>query len=107
MRKQTSVDSDSAATSRREKKAIAAKNKLKFFQSLTYESGGVVVTDGLGVTVGLKRRIGLDNLLLERTGVRALGSLGLGGLMKENEEKKKMSQRKQNKKKDNNFAINR
>merc|ERR1712055_559186 len=44
------------------------------------ESGGVVVTDGLGVTVGLKRRIGLDNLLLERTGVRALGSLGLGGL---------------------------
>merc|ERR1719347_356532 len=44
------------------------------------ESGGVVVTDGLGVTVGLKRRIGLDNLLLERTGVLALGSLGLGGL---------------------------
>merc|ERR1719447_1452014 len=44
------------------------------------ESGGVVVTDGLGVTVGLKRRIGLDNLLLERTGVRALGSLGFGRL---------------------------
>merc|ERR1719495_134131 len=44
------------------------------------ESGGVVVTDGLGVTVGLKRRIGLDNLLLERTGVRALGSLGLGAV---------------------------
>ena len=63
------------------------------FVESTYESGGVVVTDGLGVTVGLKRRIGLDNLLLERTGVRALGSLGLGGLMKENEETKKMSQR--------------
>ena len=46
----------------------------------TYETGGVVVTDGLGVTVGLKRRISLDNLLLERTGVLALGSLGLGGL---------------------------
>merc|ERR1719244_701097 len=35
------------------------------------ESGGVVVTDGLGVAVSLQRRIGLDNLLLERTGVRA------------------------------------
>merc|ERR1719347_1089834 len=44
------------------------------------ESGGVVVTDGLGVAISLKRRIGLDNLLLERTGVLALGSLGLGGL---------------------------
>ncbi len=67
-------------------------NQISSQESLrrsTYESGGVVVTDGLGVTVGLKRRIGLDNLLLERTGVRALGSLGLGGLMKENEEKKK------------------
>merc|ERR1719308_742177 len=44
------------------------------------ETGGVVVTNGFGVTVGLKRRISLDNLLLKRTGVRALGSLGLGGL---------------------------
>ena len=83
MRKQTSVDSDSAATSRREKKAIAAKNKLKFFQSLTYESGGVVVTDGLGVTVSLEGRVGLDNLLLEGTGVLTLGSLRLGSLGKE------------------------
>merc|ERR1712042_108292 len=44
------------------------------------ESGGVVVTDGLGVTVGLQGRVGLDNLLLEGTGIGALGSLGLGGL---------------------------
>merc|ERR1719348_2488421 len=44
------------------------------------ETGGVVVSDGLGVTVGLQGRVGLDNLLLEGTGVRALGSLGLGGL---------------------------
>merc|ERR1719173_211695 len=36
------------------------------------ESGGVVVTDGLGVTVGLQGRVGLDNLLLEGTGVGAL-----------------------------------
>merc|ERR1712212_1366832 len=42
------------------------------------ESGGVVVTDGLGVTVGLKRRVGLNNLLLERTRVLTLGSLRLG-----------------------------
>ena len=46
----------------------------------TYESGGVVVTDGFGVTVGLQGRIGLDNLLLEGTGIGTLGSLGLGGL---------------------------
>merc|ERR1739838_1017853 len=44
------------------------------------ESGGVVVTDGLGVAVSLQRRVGLDNLLLERTGVLTLGSLGLGRL---------------------------
>ena len=46
----------------------------------TYESGGVVVTDGFGVTVGLQGRIGLDNLFLEGTGIGTLGSLGLGGL---------------------------
>ena len=48
----------------------------------TYEARGVVVSDGLGVTVGLQGRVGLDNLLLEGTGVRALGSLGLGGLLR-------------------------
>merc|ERR1719447_2207878 len=36
------------------------------------EAGGVVVTDGFGVTVGLQGRVGLDNLLLEGTGVLAL-----------------------------------
>ena len=46
----------------------------------TYETGGVVVTDGLGVTVGFQGRVGLDNLLLKGTGIFALGSLGLGGL---------------------------
>ena len=44
----------------------------------TYESRRVVVTDGLGISVGLQGRIGLDNLLLEGTGILALGSLGLG-----------------------------
>merc|ERR1719193_200291 len=44
------------------------------------EAGGVVVSDGFGVTVGLQGRVGLDNLLLEGTGVGALGSLRLGGL---------------------------
>ena len=46
----------------------------------TYETGGVVVADGLGVTVGLQGRVGLDNLLLKGTGVGTLGSLGLGSL---------------------------
>merc|ERR1712198_186041 len=44
------------------------------------EAGRVVVTDGLGVTVGLQRRVGLNNLLLKGTGVGTLGGLGLGGL---------------------------
>merc|ERR1719391_960587 len=44
------------------------------------EAGRVVVTDGLGVTVGLQGRVGLNNLLLKGAGVGALGSLGLGGL---------------------------
>merc|ERR1712168_371427 len=44
------------------------------------ESGGVVVTDGLGVAISLQWRIGLNNLLLERTRVLTLGSLRLGGL---------------------------
>ena len=48
----------------------------------TYESGGVVVTDGFGVTVGLQWRIGLDNLLLEGTRVFALRSLRLGSLVR-------------------------
>ena len=47
----------------------------------TYETRGVVVTDGLGVTVGLQGRVGLDNLLLKGTSVGTLGSLGLGRLM--------------------------
>ena len=46
----------------------------------TYETRGVVVTDGFGVTVGFQGRVGLDNLLLEGTGIGTLGSLGLGGL---------------------------
>lgn len=33
----------------------------------TYETGGVVVPDGLGVTEGLKRRVGLDDLVLKVT----------------------------------------
>merc|ERR1719462_401040 len=44
------------------------------------ESGGVVVTDGLGVTVGLQGRIGLNDLFLEGTGVGGGGGLGLGGV---------------------------
>merc|ERR1719516_486608 len=44
------------------------------------EAGGVVVTDGLGVTIGLKRRVGLDNLLFKGAGIGTLGSLRLGGL---------------------------
>merc|ERR1719383_219102 len=44
------------------------------------EAGRVVVSDGLGVTVGLQRRVSLDNLLLKGTGVGTLGGLGLGGL---------------------------
>merc|ERR1711970_767160 len=44
------------------------------------EARGVVVSDGLGVTVGLQGRVGLDNLLLKGTGVLTLRSLGLGGL---------------------------
>merc|ERR1712212_292414 len=42
------------------------------------ESGGVVVTDGLGVAISLQWRVGLNNLLLERTRVLTLGSLRLG-----------------------------
>merc|ERR1711936_106993 len=44
------------------------------------EARGVVVSDGLGVTVGLQGRVGLDNLLLEGTGILALGCLLLGSL---------------------------
>merc|ERR1712002_669543 len=44
------------------------------------ESGGVVVTDGFGVTIGLQGRIGLNNLFLEGTGVGGGGGLGLGGV---------------------------
>ena len=33
--------------------------------SYTYETGGVIVTDGLGVTVGLKHRVGLHDLVLK------------------------------------------
>ena len=35
-------------------------------EGLTYESRGVVVTGGLGVTVRLEDRVGLHNLILER-----------------------------------------
>lgn len=31
----------------------------------TYEAGGVVVTDGLGVSVGLKYWVSLHNLVLQ------------------------------------------
>ena len=51
-----------------------------FSSSRTYESGRVVVTDCLGISVGLERRVGLDDLLLERAGVLSLGRLGLGGV---------------------------
>merc|ERR1712142_458726 len=44
------------------------------------EAGGVVVTDGLGITIGLKRRVGLDNLLFKGAGIGTLGSLRLGSL---------------------------
>merc|ERR1712198_86365 len=44
------------------------------------KAGRVVVTHGLGVTVSLQGRVGLDDLLLKGAGVGALGSLGLGGL---------------------------
>ena len=47
-------------------------------RQITYESGGVVVSDCLGVAVGLEGRVGLDDLLLQGTRVLALGGLGLG-----------------------------
>ena len=34
----------------------------------THEAGGVVVTDGLGVTEGLEYRVGLHNLVLQVLG---------------------------------------
>lgn len=33
----------------------------------TYKTGGVVVTDGLGVTPGFQRRVSLDDLVLQVT----------------------------------------
>jgi hypothetical protein len=42
------------------------------------ESGGVIVPDGLCVSVGLQRGICLDNLFLERPGVFRLRSLRFG-----------------------------
>ena len=61
---------------------ISARSKILSRFLPTYEAGRVVVTDGLGVTVGLQRRVGLNNLLLKGTGVGTLGGLGLGGLQK-------------------------
>ena len=47
---------------------------------ITYESGGVVVSDCFGVAISFEGRIGLDNLLFKRAGVLSLRSLGLGGV---------------------------
>ena len=47
---------------------------------MTYESGRVVVSDGLGITIGLQRRVGLDNLFLQGSSIFTLRSLRLSGL---------------------------
>ena len=36
-----------------------------FLDKYTHETGGVVVPGGLGITVGLKYRVGLHNLILK------------------------------------------
>jgi len=41
-------------------------------ERITYEAGGVVVADGLGVSKGLEDRIGLENLALKTTNLVVL-----------------------------------
>ena len=45
----------------------AMKTSCQHQGSTTYESGRVVVTGGLGVSVSLKHRVTLDNLVLKGT----------------------------------------